>query len=116
MHKPLLADGQAAEFLERFHLPVSNTAVIKLTLATQSLASIAYVDAGIAAHNTDDDAHQGKPVAFAWKLAGGDLIMSKATGTDTLDVSIDYQGVTALPAKTTFALSANRELVLQLPA
>ncbi|MDR1398091.1 MAG: phage tail protein, partial [Desulfarculales bacterium] len=25
MHKPLLTDGQAAEFLERFHLPVSNT-------------------------------------------------------------------------------------------
>ena len=119
MHKPLIADGQAAEFLERFHLPVANTATIKLTLATQSLASIAHVDAGIAAHNDDPDAHGGRtvPAAYAWKLsAGGDLIISKAAGNDALDVSAGYQGMAVLPAITAWTLNADKTLIMRLPA
>jgi phage-related tail fiber protein len=119
MHKPLIAEGQAAEFLERFHLPVSNTAVIKLTLATQAMASVDYVDDEIARHDAAQDAHQGVLVAFAWKLAGvdlADLIISKASGDDWLDVSSGYQGLAVLPAKTTFTMNASRELILRLPA
>jgi phage-related tail fiber protein len=118
MHKPLITDGQAAEFLERFHLPVANTAIIKLTLATQSLASIAYVNAEIAEHNADPDAHEGAltHAAYAWKLSNGDMVISKATGNDTLDVSAGYQGMTVLPAKTNWTLNADRQLIMQLPA
>ena len=118
MHKPLIADGQAAEFLERFHLPVANAAVIQLTLATQSLASIAYVIAEIAEHDSDPDAHGGTlgHAAYAWKLSGGDLIMSKAAGNDTLAVSAGYQGMTALPTQTIFSLNSSRELLMKLPA
>jgi phage-related tail fiber protein len=94
MHKPLIADGQAAEFLERFHLLVSNAAAIHLTLATQSLVNAAY----------------------AWKLDGGDLIMSKAMGNDILDASDGYQGVAVLPVRMAWVLSSDRELIMRLPA
>lgn len=119
MHKPLISEGQAAEFLERFHLPVSNTAVIKLTLATQSLASIAYVDASVAAHNDDPASHGGRtvPAAFGWKLdSAANLIMSKAAGNDALDVSAGYQGMAVLPAITTWTLNADKKLIMRLPA
>lgn len=94
MHKPLIADGQAAEFLERFHLLVSNASAIHLTLATQSLVNAAY----------------------AWKLADGDLMMSKAMGSDTLDLSDGYQGMTVLSVRMAWILNADRELIMRLPA
>jgi hypothetical protein len=63
MHKPLIADGQAAEFLERFHLPVSNTGSITLGIASQSLATLAQVEAKVAErvaeHDEDASAHEG---------------------------------------------------------
>jgi phage-related tail fiber protein len=116
MHKPLITDGQAAEFLERFHLPVSNTAAIYLSLPTQSLASVAYVDAEITKHNGSPDAHQGAPAVYALMLSHGDLIVSKATGDDALDLSGGYQSAAILPAKTTYSLNTDRELIMQLPA
>ena len=119
MHKPVITQGAAAEFLERFHLPVSNTDVIYLTIGTQALATVEYVDTEIEEHNTDPVAHGGALIhaAYAWMLSTScDLIMSKATGTDTLDVSRGYQGMTVLPAETTFAQNSERELIMQLPA
>jgi phage-related tail fiber protein len=118
MHKPLIADGQAAEFLERFHLPVANAATIKLTLAAQTMASVAYVDAEIAEHDANHDAHGGalSHAAYAWKLSSGNLIISKAVGDDSLDMTAGYQGMAVLPGETVFSLTASREIIMQLPA
>ena len=57
MHKPVIASGQAAEMLERFHLPVKDTGAVNLTIASQALATQNYVKSKIDAHNADVGAH-----------------------------------------------------------
>jgi len=57
MHKPLITSGQAAEFLLRFHLPVSNKAAITLTISSQALASQEFVEAELGKHRDDLEAH-----------------------------------------------------------
>lgn len=57
MHKPVIASGQAAEMLERFHLPAKDAGAINLTIASQALATQNYVKSKIDAHNADIAAH-----------------------------------------------------------
>lgn len=58
MHKPLISSGQSAEFLEVFHLPVSEEASISITVASQALATLAAVERMIDAHDEDENAHE----------------------------------------------------------
>jgi hypothetical protein len=47
MHKPHITSGQAAEFLERFHLPVSNSGAITLVISSNALATQEYTEHAI---------------------------------------------------------------------
>ena len=47
-HKSLITSGQTSEILERFHLPVSNSGAIHLSIATQALATQGFVQAEMA--------------------------------------------------------------------
>lgn len=79
MHKPLLDSGQAAEFLERFHLPSANATFVTLSIASQSLATQAYVRSQIATHNSSDGAHLKTAPLFS---AAGTRSAPIAAGTD----------------------------------
>ena len=66
MHKPTIDSGQAAEFLERFHLPCADSGVITLSIASQALATQNYVQAKVKEHNDNPDVH----ASFLDKLLG----------------------------------------------
>ena len=57
MHKPVITSGQAAEMLERFHLPVKDTGAVNLTIASQALATQNYVKSKVIEHAADANAH-----------------------------------------------------------
>ena len=58
MHKPLISTGQAAEFLERFHLPSANATFVEIKIASQALATQQYVESKISEHDADAEAHE----------------------------------------------------------
>nr|WP_305734095.1 phage tail protein [uncultured Bilophila sp.] len=58
MHKPLISTGQAAEFLERFHLPSANATFVEIKIASQALATQQYVEHEVDVHNKDSGAHE----------------------------------------------------------
>lgn len=58
MHKPLISTGQAAEFLERFHLPSANATFVEIKIASQSLATQQYVESKVSGHDADAEAHE----------------------------------------------------------
>ena len=58
MHKPLISTGQAAEFLERFHLPSANATFVEIKIASQALATQQYVENKISEHDADAEAHE----------------------------------------------------------
>ena len=58
MHKPLISTGQAAEFLERFHLPSANATFVEIKIASQSLATQQYVESNVSGHDADAEAHE----------------------------------------------------------
>ena len=58
MHKPLISTGQAAEFLERFHLPSANATFVEIKIASQALATQQYVESKISEHDADAKAHE----------------------------------------------------------
>ena len=58
MHKPLISTGQAAEFLERFHLPSANATFVEIKIASQALATQQYVESKITEHDVDLGAHE----------------------------------------------------------
>lgn len=91
MHKPVITSGQAAEFLERFHLPVSNSAAINLTIATQALATQTFVQGEIGKHNADENAHDGMGAAFIAHIKE-----TVANGVHGLDIGPDNTVLTSL--------------------
>ena len=58
MHKPLISTGQAAEFLERFHLPSANATFVEIKITSQALATQQYVESKISEHDADAEAHE----------------------------------------------------------
>ena len=58
MHKPLISTGQAAEFLERFHLPSANATFVEVKITSQALATQQYVEREVDAHDKDGGAHE----------------------------------------------------------
>ena len=86
MHKPLISTGQAAEFLERFHLPSANASFVEIKIASQALATQQYVESKITAHAVDLGAHETlarKSVQIkAWTgLTGGGTLEADRTLT-----------------------------------
>ena len=90
MHKPLISTGQAAEFLERFHLPSANASFVEIKIASQALASQQYVESEIAAHDADLNAHgmlarKSVEIIAGTGLSGGGPLSSDVTLSAKLD-------------------------------
>uniref|UniRef100_UPI002670E5DA phage tail protein n=1 Tax=Bilophila wadsworthia TaxID=35833 RepID=UPI002670E5DA len=58
MHKPLISTGQAAEFIERFHLPSANATFVEIKITSQALATQQYVESKMTEHDVDLGAHE----------------------------------------------------------
>ena len=57
-HKPSFDSGQAMEYLERFHLPVTDSGAINITIASQALATKDFVVNELKKHNDSEEAHE----------------------------------------------------------
>ena len=54
MYKPEIGTGQTAEFIQRFHLKVSNVAAITLVISSAALATQEFVEQGLAENSEAD--------------------------------------------------------------
>jgi phage-related tail fiber protein len=104
MHKPVIASGQAAEFIERFFLPVSNSGAITLVIGSQATATQEFVIQKI----------MESVVVCGFSMSpDGELVLTVAEEGDTLNAD-DYQSLHIVPASLVWTLDNRKHLIATL--
>lgn len=94
MHKPLISTGQAAEFLERFHLPSANAGFVTIKIKSEALATQQYVESEIGRHDASLLSHIDMRASLG-TLAARDVCEWRLTASvsagGTLVLPTDYE-------------------------